>query len=45
MISNNDAEPARLFNRNRHCRDRHIRMIRFVKIKHHFVIHFVNMVA
>ena len=44
-ICHNDAEPARFFDRNGHCRNGDIRLIRLMKIEHNLVIHLINMIA
>ena len=45
FIGNYDSETTCFFDRNRHCRDRHICMILLVKIQHDLVIHLVNMIS
>ena len=45
IICNNDSETACLLKRNRHCRDRHIRMVLFMEIQHHLIVHLINVVT
>ena len=44
-VCDHDTETACFFDRYRHTCDGHICVICFVIVKHHFVIHFVNVVA
>ena len=44
-VRDNDAEPACFLHWNRHGGDRHIRLVRFMEIEHHFIIHLIDMVS
>ena len=42
---NEDTKTACFLNRYRHTGNRHIRFIRFMEIKHYFIIHLIDMVT
>ena len=44
-IRHDDPEPTGFLDRNRHRRDRDIRFICFMEIKHYLVIHLINMIS
>ena len=45
LIGDHDTEAACLFDRHRHTGNGHICLICLMIIKHHFVIHLVNMIS
>jgi len=45
LICYHDTKTACFLNRYRHTGNRHIRFIRFMEIKHYFIIHLIDMVA
>ena len=45
VICYHDTKTACFLNRYRHTGNRHIRFIRFMEIKHYFIIHLIDMVT
>ena len=45
LVGDHDAEALCLFHRNRHDRDRHIRIVLLVEVEHGLIVHLVDVIA